>query len=111
LRECPRCGFKDNSYWRHVPHSLYRDYCHISELETFDQSLAAALVTEKTLVGSGNVLMKDGYIYHLTKAGYVSRIHVSDSVDGISWEEADRERTRRPPHPSQRLLIGEVKTA
>lgn len=104
MRECPRCGFRDHSYWRHVPHSLYRDYVHISELETFDPELAAALLEKRDL-------MKDRYIYHLTKARYVSRIHVSDSRDGVSWEEADRERTRRPPHPSQRLLTGEVETA
>jgi hypothetical protein len=100
MRQCPQCGYKDNSFWRNVPHSLYRQYVHISELETFDPTLTAVLRATKNVT-------RDGYIYHLTKAGYVSRIHVSDSVDGVSWEEADRERPKRFRHMGQKLLVVE----
>jgi len=79
-------------------------YAHISDLEGWDPETAsiAKILLEKLDVKIG------AYIYHLTKAGYVDRIHESDSRDGQSYIEPEQEKSSikhfRFQHPNQNRL-------
>jgi hypothetical protein len=87
MRECTNCGYKDLLIWRHKHFRLYTDYCHINELSDWDKPLADKIRIEKNCkIGP--------YIYHLTKAGYVDRVHESDSRNGSSYREAETEKHR-----------------
>ena len=101
MRECLRCGYKDLPIWRHKRQRLFTCYCHITELEDWDPALARMVREEKDLkIGP--------YIYHLTKAGYVDRIHESDSKDGKSWREPEQEKHFPFQHPNQTRLESSI---
>ena len=99
MRVCPKCGHKDPILWRHKRFRLFTDYCHIQEMELFDSKFAEEI--KKSID-----LSRNGYIYHLTKAGYIDRIHESDSADGKHWHEPTYEKPRnfRYQPPNQRRL-------
>ena len=100
MRECPKCRFVDPPCWRHKRHRLLTDYCYIDELEVFEPD-KAKIIIEKKDVRIGN------YIYHLTKSGYVDRIHVIDSADGKTYREPDTEgafKFRFIPREQKRLF-------
>jgi len=99
MRECLKCGFKDLPIWRHMRQRLYTDYCHINELEDWDPKLAATVKEQRNIkIGP--------YIYHLTKMGYVQRIHESDTIDGKRWREPEQQKflQRRILLPQQKRL-------
>ena len=99
MRECPECGYKDLPIWRNKRHRLNTSYCHITELDDWDPNLAQIIRREKDIV-------LHPYIYHLTKAGYVDRIHRDDSIDGKSWREPEQEKHKaRYKVPNQLELI------
>lgn len=85
MRECFKCGYKDLPIWRHKRYRLFTCYCHIDELEFWDNKLAMEIRVKKNCI-VGN------YIYHLTKSNYVDRIHVQDSVDGKCYREPEQEK-------------------
>ena len=86
MSECPNCGHVDPPYWRHKRFRLFTCYCHISDLELWAPKFAKLLIEQKDIT-------KEGYIYHLTKSGYVDRIHKLDSANG-SWHEPSQEKPK-----------------
>lgn len=73
-------------------------YCHISELEDWDGPLAITIKEKKDIKIAG-------YIYHLTKTGYVDRIHEEDSLDGKSYREPEQEKHKTFIPLNQRRLL------
>ena len=101
MRVCPKCGYKDPAYWRHVRHRLLTDYCHISDLDFNDPELAAIIREKK------DVILRD-YIYHFVeKSNIVQRIHISDSRDGQTIREPEQEKHLgiRFNYPDQTKLV------
>jgi len=99
MRECFKCGYKEPVIWRNKRFRLNTMYCHISDLVEWNEELASRIVN--------NSDVKIGpYIYHLTKAGYVDRIHEDDSRDGVSYLEPDQEKAkhRKYSNPNQTKL-------
>lgn len=87
MRECPKCGCLDSPCWRHKRFRLYTDYCHIEELEEWEPEIAEQVKANKDIkIGH--------YIYHLTKARYVWRLHEKDSADGKTFYEPSFEGKR-----------------
>ncbi len=86
MRECPCCGHKDPAYWRNVRYRLYTTYCHISDLEFNEPTLAEAIhLNHNCIIGH--------YIYHyMSKSGIVQRIHTDDSRDGKTIREPEQEK-------------------
>ncbi len=82
MRVCPKCGFADMPIWRHKRHRMFTCYCRLDELKEWDKELADLIEQKKDV----KLL---GYIYHLTKTGYVDRIHETDSLNGQSWREPE----------------------
>ena len=100
MRECPKCGYKDPPYWRHVRFRIFTDCCHIEDFRMMFPDLAERIVKEIDLVVRP-------YIYHFVKkALMVQRIHVDDSLDGTSWREPEQEKAvaARWFNPGQTLL-------
>lgn len=86
MRECPCCGYKDAPYWRHVRFRLFTDCCWIDDFRIIEPILADRIEKEIDLV-------KKPYIYHyVVKAKMVQRIHIDDSLDGVSWREPEQEK-------------------
>jgi len=86
MRECPKCGYLDEPYWRHVRFRIFTDCCRLEDFATMFPDLAKRIVTEI------NIAHKN-YIYHyVKKATMVQRIHITDSLDGKSWREPEQEK-------------------
>lgn len=101
MRECHNCGHKDLPIWRHKRHRLYTDYCHITELESWDSALAQQIKLNHNI-------KINHYIYHYTKAGYIDRIHEDDSKDGTNWREPEQEKQFHFVPLNQTQLLSEV---
>ena len=66
-------------------------------MKEFDPVLAERIEKEKDLkIGP--------YIYHLTKARYVDRVHQDDSRNGASYREAETEK-----HRCHILVVGQTR--
>lgn len=101
MRECPCCGHKDSPIWRNKRFRIFTSYCHLDELKDWEPELWTLLVDhvfdKQVKVGH--------YIYHVTKARYVDRIHEQDSMDGQSWREPEQEKRFKFSHPAQKKLL------
>lgn len=88
MRECPKCGYKDPPYWRHVKFRLFTDYCHLDDFKEMLPELVARLEIETDIV------IKP-YIYHIVrKSNIVQRIHIDDSMNGKSYREPEQEKPK-----------------
>ena len=105
MRECPKCGYTDPPYWRHVRFTLYTDCCNFEDFEMLHPLLAARLLKEITL-------KHEKYIYHLVVAAkIVQRIHVDYSRNGKSVNEPRQEKHRKGtyvPVGQKRLFCASV---
>lgn len=107
MRQCPHCHHLDPAVWRHKRFRLFTDYCHIDELKTFDVELWKCLLDAR--IETEKQVKVGFYIYHLTKARYIDRIHYLDSLDGNSWREPEQEKHKcRISTRGQKLLFQTV---
>jgi hypothetical protein len=79
MRVCPKCGFEDEECWRNLRFSLYQQYCHIEELDTFNPELASEILKFRPTVKKPYTI--DGYAYMLTKSLHVRRMAVRDFIN------------------------------
>ncbi len=70
MRECPKCGYVDPPYWRNRLFDFEVDICILSDLAIVDLDLA----TQLFLVKRGTSILKDVYVYRLTRTNWVYRI-------------------------------------
>lgn len=99
MRECPKCGYQDPPYWRHVRFRIFTDCCYLEDFKTMFPELYERIIKEVDIVVKP-------YIYHLVvKANIVQRIHFLDSRDGTSWREPDQEKTYKFKVPNQSTLF------
>jgi len=65
MRVCPKCGFIDPPYWKHVKYSYYVDFCSFESFGIVEPELA-----EKLKKG-GDIVEDDLYAYRLTNTKLV----------------------------------------
>jgi len=104
MRECPKCGFIDPHCWKNIPHKRFTDYCYFEQFKDYYPELWILLKNSLH-----HTITVKKYRYHLSKAGYVSRMHILDAMypNRMSMEEPPMEAVKhRVAHDKrQRRLI------
>jgi len=97
MRVCPNCGTYDAAIWRGMMYLRYTDYCHKSELESWDPELF-----KKIKETPRPAKYQDKHFrYSLTKAGYVHRIakiNLANASNPNSIDEPDMEKPKNRHH-------------
>lgn len=117
MRVCPKCGYIDPPYWKHVKYSYYIDASSLENFKLLCPELAKRIAREK-------VVSDEHFIYRLCKKGtWVERKAKVDFVgetwsdkcekhDGrLKWKRAkdqhDFYRDWQKEHPAQKKLVKE----
>ena len=71
MRVCPKCGYKDSPYWKHVKFSYFVDSCSFENFEIMHPNLAKE-IKEKMVSDEHN------YYRYVKKSNWVLRMAKED---------------------------------
>lgn len=97
MRICQNCGHKDLP-WKNRLYRLFTDYCHIEELDVWDEALA------KKIRGSPKFFSDGIFNYRLKPDGFVFRIWKQDARTPFSLQEPPKEKHRKKIAGNQKKL-------